>query len=88
MKVKLRVVPAGCDEYDHGDEDGSADGSTGGDCDFIHIGSGRCDGSYLATLTVRHAIGRHVDLLQRNNAHNDALSRGDVLDLELPLACF
>lgn len=79
-------IPAGSDEDNNGNEDRSADGSTGRDRDLVHVGGGRCDGSHLATLTVRHGVRRHVDLLQRHDTHNDALSRGDVLDLELPLA--
>lgn len=85
---KMGNLPAGRNEHNNGDDDGATDGGAGRDRNLVHVAGVGGDGAHLATLVVVDVLGRHVDVLQRDDAHDNALLGGHVLDLELALAGF
>lgn len=79
-------LPTGGDKDDNGDDNGATDGGTGGDRDLVHVAGGRGDGAHLPALVVVDVLGGDVDVLQGDDADDDALLGGHVLDLELAFA--
>lgn len=81
-----RNPPAGSDEDYHGHNDGATNGRTGCNRYLVHVGSLRGDSPHFAALLVGNRFRSHVELLQRDDAHDDALLGRHIFDLELAFA--
>lgn len=81
-------LPARSNKHNNGDYDSATNCGTRGDRDLVHVACIRGDGAHLPTLVVVDILGRHIDVLQRDDTHHNALLRRHVLDLEFALAGF
>lgn len=85
---KKKNLPARGNKHNNGDDDGATDGGTGGDRNLVHVTGIREHSPHLSALMVVDILRRHIDVLQGDHADNDALLRGNVLDLELAFTGF
>lgn len=82
----LGAALAGRYEHDDGDQHGAAYGRAGRDRDPVHVAGHRGRGPDLPALAVRHRVRRHVDLLQRNDAHDHVLLRHPGTDSQFSIS--
>lgn len=79
-------LPTGRYEHNNGDDDRSTNGGTGGDRNLVHVRGASGDCAHLPALVVVYVLGGHVDVLQGDDTHHDALLSRNVLNLEFAFA--